>query len=360
MRHKSIGALLRLLTNALAESGLPEPVKARVPAALERALNQYREDPGNRDGRGLRHELKLGVLKTLGQLVRAVGHADHHQDANVRRVAAKTIRSIQHSRFSQIQQHASHFIPVMADAGRSRNEQERMKRRRRHSVGRSLSLVELNSVPQLRSAGRELALCVARNDALGRDYHHALRDVDSAFWRLEREGSAVALLQLDLETRQVEDIKGRDNSPIKLRRDEALGILRALRANADDIDEFARVGAFEVFVDGVPAPYRVVFGGVTYRIWCFPERRMIVVSTWKLMRSKTKKRAGSRARSRRLPRLKQAWTLFTWSPGRRRGGTSLSNWSENGRSAGGLRVGELLDLCLRCPEVAAAIRRAFG
>ena len=356
MKDKSISALLRLFTVALAESGLPDPAKERVPAALEKAVNEYRGDTENRDGRGLRHDLKLGVLKTLGQLVRAVRHADSHEDANVRRVAARTVRSIQYSRFPAIQQQASRFIHVLAKAGRDRNERERKGRRRCHSVGSSLSLIELNSVSQLRSTGRELELCVARNDALGRDYHDALRDGSSAFYRLEREGSAIGLLQLDVGTRQIEDIKGRDNSPVKLRRTEALGVLRALRASADDVDEFARVGAFEVFVGGSPAPDRVAFGGVRYRIWCFPQRRMIVVSSWKLVRTKIKRPARSTVRGRRLPRLKQSWTLFTWPVGRR---GSLSDLSEGASGGEGMSIGELLDLCLRCPEVADIIRRCL-
>ena len=311
---------------------------------------------------------------TLRQLVRAVYHADAHDDGNVRRLARELIRSVQHLAFAELQRRTSRFVGSLNEAGHRREERKQHGASRNVRVG-DFDLATLNSVQRLRSVGRELRLCVAHNNCEGREYRHALVDRSGEFWRIEKDGEAVGLVQVEAATRRIMCISGRNNDPLRLRRSTALGFLRGIDAIGDDIETFARVGAFDVFRHGTPkADVEAHCFDREYSVWCFPEQPMIVVRRRNRSKAEPTRRGRRRPpgqrqrRPRALPRA-DVWTRFEPEedfvdiddePVRRPERDALTDWSWNCWYSGAVSLGELFDLCLRCPEVHAAIRCAFA
>lgn len=366
---------------SLAGSALPQQVKCQSGSAPPKRLGAHWRLPGNRDGRGVRRDVAKKARTTIRQLNRAVGHADNHDDGNVRREARELLRSVQHVSFEEIQVLASRFVGTLNKAGHRREERKRQEKARRLVVAEGYCLIEL-TVETLKSTGGELGgLCVAHNNWDGREYHRALNDGTSEFWRLEKHGRVIGLIELDVESRKVADIRGKHNDAPKLGRRVALALLQTLDATGDDVETFAQAGAFRVFLDGTPQPNaEAVHDSHTYEVWCFRERRTIIVSCRKPLRHTAKRpirgrrRHGRRrpltGRSRALPRAARSeriWTVFEPeedfvdlddepAPSTE----SLADWSRSSWHRGAMTVGQLFDLCLRCPDVGAAIRGAFG
>lgn len=377
--------LVRRFQRVLAGSALPEQVKNHSGRALPRQLDAHWRLPCNRDGRGVRRDVAKKARTAIRQLIRAVGHANNHDDGNVRREARELLRSVQHVDFEEIQVLTSRFVGILNKAGHRREERKRQEKARRLAVADGYRLIEL-TVETLRSTGGELGgLCVAHNNWEGRGYHRALKDGSSEFWRLEKHGRVIGLIELDVESRKVADIRGKHNDAPKLERRVALALLQALDATGDDVETFAQAGAFRVFLDGTPQPdAEAVHDNRTYEVWCFRKRRTIIVSCRKPPRHtaerpiRGRRRPGRRrplpGRSRALPRARSEtiWTVFEPeedfvdlddepAPSAARSEPeSLADWSRSSWHRGAMTVGELFDLCLRCPDVGVAIRRAFA
>ena len=97
-------------------------------------------------------------------------HAYEHEDANIRTKAKALVRSIQALTFDELDQRASRFVGLLRRAGHRRKERRLLVSRPTSWIG-DLEVAELVSVDQLRSAGRELGLCVAHANDTGRVYH---------------------------------------------------------------------------------------------------------------------------------------------------------------------------------------------
>lgn len=190
---------------------------------------------------------------------------------------------------------------------------------------------------------------------MGSAYHGALREGDSEFYRLEKEGPAIGLIQTDAETRSVQETQGRGDRELKLSREEALEVLRALKATADDEPAFSRVGAFGGFLqEPKPTPIEHDLDEWKYLIGCFPDKKQIVVkrrrpahpeedSSWSLFAAPDPMRLRRRRRSARCSEAR----------------SSLASWSAVCCHDGAMTEGEFVDLLLRCPGLAERIHEAL-
>ncbi len=357
VKTRPISVLLREFRRALAESAFPPAVRRKSADALESRIAKFCRE--HQDRRGVQADAGKRVRKVLRGMTLAVGHAETHENSEVRSAAKELVRSVQHLPFEGIEGRLRAFNVLLKAAGHSLKERRKLQSRVRYTIGTEkddLAAVEQTSSDQLQSTGRELELCVAhKRGSYGRPYHDALRqsldgDGGSRFYRLENcsSGEAVALMEVDAETDCVVAVEAAGNADFKLPSKAAgLDILRKLDVTADDVETFSAVGAFAAFLSGEPRPSWIAVGDHAYRCWCFPDRREVVL----------KRKAGP-------------WSLFEWRTPRRRkpvrtrrsnrtrGLVGLNGWHAVSGHVGSLDVGNLLDLILHSPEVCAALRSA--
>lgn len=364
MSAKSIEEALRQCERELAGSRFPPGVKRRTPGCLRRSIRVFRELSTNQDGRGLKHAVKRRICRAVDRLRCAVRHAYEHEDANIRTKAKALVRSIQALTFDELDQRASRFVGLLRRAGHRRKERRLLVSRPTSWIG-DLEVAELVSVDQLRSAGRELGLCVAHANDTGRVYHDALRSGESKFYRLAKEGRAIGLVEVDVDEMHVADAQGSDGCALPLSRKLALDLLRQLEITADDVDAFSRVGAFSVFLDGTPKIPAISFAGCTYRVWTFPDAKRIAVSktrgtrstvSWSLFERRDPKLRGGRRRRLGRPRpasSRRDVVSRTLEP------RPLGTWVECCYHDDAMCVGEFTDLLIRCPDVARIVGEAI-
>lgn len=353
---RSIGTLLRKFSDGLEASNFPESVKNEVPSRLTHRIREFREFPENRGRRRVKRETQRRVGKTVKHLVHALSHAHGHVNPNVRTKAKELVRSIRCESFEEVERRASKFNGLLRKVGRRLKEQQRKDARLRISIG-NYEIVEVNSVEQLMSEGRKLGLCVAYRDDLGRHYHRQLRSKESEFWTIRRKGVAKGLLEVNKETRCVEEAAGYRNGMLKLKRRKACDVLRTLNVTADNIDTFSRVGAFGVILDSRPkdaAP--IEFDGYEYRIWLESVTKQVVIE---------ERPSANADDERKGPRR---WSLFERyeplpHPRRRRRGrrstARLPEWRRGCSHPHAMSIGEFTDVLLRCPEISERIREVL-
>ena len=139
---------------------------------------------------------------------------------------------------------------------------------------------------------------------------------------------------------------------LKLKRRAACCILRTLDVTADDIDTFARVGAFSFIRDSRPKDIAPIeFDGREYRVWLNHYAKQIAIE------------------ERRMDSRKRRWSLFVRGDQElrahrrrrrhRRPVPRSGEWREVSWHPGAMTTGEILDLLIRSPEIAERIRGAF-
>lgn len=356
MSSRTIEEALEQFERALAGSSFHLRVKRTVPFRLRRSVRLFCELPANRGGRGLRHAVKVRICRILDYLRWAVGHADDHEDANVRTSARQLVRSILPLPFDQLDRRASKFVGLLRRVGHRRRERRLLVARPTFWIG-DLEVAELVSSDQLTSVGRELELCVAHPNGDGRTYHDALREGDSKFYRLAKEGRAIGLIDVDVDEMRIDEAQGPEGDELRLQRKTAFDLLRRTETTADDVDAFARVGAFGVFLDGTPRVPAISGAGCLYRVWVFPDKKRIAVAktsaksakvSWSLFRRQDPRMPRRRRRTRGRPRgAPVSRTLQR---------PSLGTWIECCYHDDAMCVGEFLDLLIRCPEIARMVR----
>ena len=362
MSAKSIEETLRQFERELAGSRFPAGVKRRTPGCLRRSVRVFRELSTNQDGRGLKRAVKQRICCVVDYLRGAVRHAYEHEDANVRTAAKALVRSSQVLTFDKLDQRASRFVGLLRRAGHRRKELRLLVSRPTIWIG-DLEVAELVSVDQLRSAGRELELCVAHANDTGRVYHDALRSGESKFYRLAREERAIGLIEVEVDEMHIAEAQGPDGCALPLSRSLALDLLRQLETTADDVEAFSRVGALSVFLDGTPKVPAISFAGCTYRVWTFPDAKSIAVSktrgtrsrSWSLFERRDPKVRGGRRR--RLGRPRRASSRRGTVP-RSLEPRPLGTWVDCCYHDDAMCVGEFTDLLIRCPEVARIVGEA--
>ena len=306
-RRKEVEQLLSEIKQRLVDSEQPQPVKENVPQKLRERVETFLKKPKNRDGRGVNAKVYKDLLKALKRFSGAIAHAHSHPDGSVRRAARRLVRLPQWKPIEEIQVEARRFTGVLIKAGATRNEREKRQEAEagRIEIDRRWTLVPILSTRQLEAVGKKLSLCVGnKRSDWGRDYHDRLRSGSSEFWLLEDKSVPYSLIEVDVEdARVVAEAKAAENEDPELTHELALEILKALDATADDVDCFASVGAYSLFIPTRPLPNgRLSHAGGHYDVWWSPRRKLAAV--------------------RRKRRGDEAWCLFR----RERTGVELPKW----------------------------------
>lgn len=327
--------LLRQIEAALGESSLPPPNRGRIVGGLARAIGRFRAE--NRNRAGVTREAGKRTEQLLERVLHAVSHAKEHQDGEVRRQATRLVRSAQSETFEQLEDRASKLRGTMNKSTHRLNELRQRELAWRCRLDEGTELAEVPTVDSLRSVGRELGLCVANRDETARDYHVRLREGESKFYTLSKEGELLWLAELDMNTDTIVEISAHSNDCVKLAHKQALRILEALEATADKEDTFANVGAFSTYLFGKEPDTRMhlIVNECSYRVDVFADQGRVVVRD-----------VSGRRRTR--------WSLFQYEAPAGRG---LGEWYSI--YCGGIDLGQFVVLLLQ-RKVAGKISRLFG
>ena len=257
---------------------------AAMPTHLADAINEYCARAANRDGRGVRSATVAKVRKTLRHIRSAAGRttATGTQEAQE---ARKFLKSLYHLRdFEAMVERARVYAGCVQKLGRHRARHRAVCDAARVGLGEAdpfgkVRLERVVSVADLMSIGRHLQVCLARNNHVGRDYHHRLREKDTTeFWQI---GASEPLALLEV-ARDGPGKRGvimewgtREDPEPALPRSMLVRVLRELNASGDDIDAFARVGAFWTLRQS-RRPTGIVEVGISrYRVWRFRDEVII-------------------------------------------------------------------------------------
>lgn len=325
---------LQQLERALDMSSLPAQMRERPLAALMREkVAMFRLLPANRNGAGVTPEAGGRTVQVLDRLRHAVRHAQEHQDPEIRRQAKKLLRTAQSETFERIEARAKQFVGLLHKSGHRRNERLRRAQAWVLGLDDGTELAEVPTVDSLRSVGRKLGNCVAKRDWDARNYHDRLAHGVSKFFTLSEKGQVLCLIEVDADEKTIKEVST-DFTPT---RKQALRILEALGATANNESAFVNVGAFSPYLSGGRPDARkwVEENGRRYRIDAFADQGMVVV----------------RESSRKSGRVR-SWSLFKREAPY---GKGLAEWNE---VEDGISLGEFAVL-LQQPQVAAVISPLF-
>ena len=286
--------------------------------ALDRVVSVIRKFLMNNPGKHAPGEQARKILKHLRNAYR---HKDNHPDSTVRRSARKLLKAASHANsFEALEDSVRDFAGLVQKTGRKREEKARIQAAEQRQADAYGRLEQVRSVTQLRSAGKQLALCVS-GAKWARCYLNGVDDGETELWLYHRGDAPYALVEIDTGDRSITECQTHGGKTPKFSAREARAILATLNSNGDDQDAFARVGVYSVFHGDPPpkTPKHDLGDKRRLRIWSYPDQIIIAVRTGK-------KRA--------------AWARFQKRDGCWAGGSQRS-----------LRLGELLELARTRPDV---------
>ena len=280
------------LTEKFTQEYISAEERRRTVSTLEKKIKQYESEPGNRDGRGVRYQVRKRVKKTTDHLKNAFRHRENHPDSTIRHAAGKLIKRIHHDTFEELAEAASAFRGKLCQSTRRQNEKRRQEQAQYIPISKSLTLKEVCSLKELMSIGKTLQVCVGyREDAL--DCMRSVKEGESELWTLLREGQVFGLMEIQVKrkgTKSIEECNTFKNENADLSHDEAMEILRKLHVTDIDHGSFAFVGAYPVFLhrkvrDPLPNPVQV--DEEWHFVWR-TENELVLASTDRKPRSKDK------------------------------------------------------------------------
>ena len=305
-RHKVLAEF-----GSLRKGGFPEPAFRRLEAVVGGFLaeNPRLHEPGERARRTLKH------------LRRALAHRDGHADSTVRQAARKLLKTAGHTvAFEELEGRARKFAGLLKKTGHNRRQKALMRNVEKREAGDGC-LVQVVSKSQLRSIGKQLALCVARMKWAG-SYFGNVEDGATEIWVYRRDDGPYALIELDASDRTIAECQAHEGESPKFKAQQARAILAVLEANGDNHTAFTRVGAYSAF-GGDPPPETVSLAldkGRPLRLWAFPSE--IIVAT------------------RKTGRKRWRWSRFHCED---------DCWQDDWSS--GLQLGELFELARTRPDI---------
>ena len=92
---------------------------------LSRRIEKFRRDPRNRDRRGVKSEVNARIKKTLKHLRNALGHAQEHDDPEIRREARELIKKAPNRKVSVTATRAERFFGMLQKSGHRRAKYDR-------------------------------------------------------------------------------------------------------------------------------------------------------------------------------------------------------------------------------------------
>lgn len=362
--HTGIRMDLNELRARWPELDLGSGSHANMPEGVEQAIRGYIERPGNLDGRGIKSRVVAEVRRTLRHLKSAAKRATR-VGAPEARMARKLLKSLHHTRdFEALSKRARTFAGALQRIGKQKAKRTAVCEVKSICLGAMDTLGELRlervvSVADLQAIGRQLHLCVAHNNRVGRNYQRFLRKKEVEFWQL-RAQAPLALLAItranDGEQGRIFECETARESSVEWPRSILLRAARMLEATGDEIAEFEQAGAFWALSQPLPPTKTIVIGEARYRVWRFSDE-LIIQS---IMEDSGERRVGW---SRFVRKAVRPW--FTEVRGQalraRReeraaqeapsGFTDWSAWSPSCVSAGALCDEQLQALMLASPEM---------
>ena len=270
------------LTQQFSQPYISAEDRKKTVTVLEQKIKQYEAEPGNRDGRGVRHQNRKQVHKTTGQLKHAFRHRESHPDSTIRHAAAKLIRRIPHLTFEELADATSAFWGTLCQNGIQRSEKRRQEGARIIPISNSLMLKEVRSLTELVSVGKTLENCVSWRE-VAQHYMHSVERGRTELWKLLRDGQVYGIMRIFVahkSTRSIEECSAFDNENAELSHDEAMEVLRKLQITNSDVVTFASVGAYPAFLhndvrDSMPDPIEI--DRRRYFVWRI--KKEIIVAT---------------------------------------------------------------------------------
>ena len=348
------------------------------PARVSATISDFCQSDENRDGRGLRVEARDVVLRTLRHIRSAERKATQASvTPSLAKEARKFLKSLGHNvEFERTVNRARRFAGEMQRSGR------RVARARLicDPLVRSLGMLgsaqarvrRVTSEAELTRVGCQLDLCVAKRDAIGRDYHARLKNGEMEFWCLEAANRSIALLGV-VESdglRQVSEFDGprhdrphvvdRTGSEIELPSDLLRRLLSEIDATADDNEHFCQAGVFRSLLQADARERRrvVVVDSEVYSVWRFPTE--VIVAKWRVGDGKALPPQWSRFVRSSINYAKCSGIFGRPLARRRRRPARTSpqqayEWREATWHSGSMDIGEFHALVLRSPELYAAV-----
>ena len=250
MKYREIDELLN-------NHDVPTNERHQLINCLIAMIQQYENQPQNRDGRGVRNSLRRRERTTIKHIGSALRLRQRHPDPQIQHEAKKLLRSIPHNNFSLISKRASMFMGRVRKVSWRLNEQRRQAKGRVIVVSKSITLIEVRSLSLLLKVGKQLGVCV-KNPKIARSYFDDVLDGTEELWVVKLEGEVTGLMQVSLGRRRrrtinetqrtVEQCNGSHNDPLKLSRTVALKILKSLHINEVNAETFTQVGAHPIFL----------------------------------------------------------------------------------------------------------------
>ena len=278
---------MQFIQNIMSDAQASEEEKRRLIQRLKLSTGKYESQPRHLDRRGVKHETREQVEKTLRQVRNALGHRSDHPDPEIRHRAAKLIRSVFHLPFEKLMVASSTFVGAMKKSGHRRNEKQRQETGRVLTISRNLNLEEIRSVTRLQKAGRRLRLCVA-NLSEARSYMKEIAEHRSEIWVVQRMGRDIGLLEVHLrrlngyERKRIFQSETFGNeSLLDVGHSEGMRLLKTLQIAECDVETFIRVGALPIFVqEGVrtPLPDPIKVGEEWHYLWRTKDRIAIATT----------------------------------------------------------------------------------
>jgi len=305
-------------------------------------IQQYENQPQNRDGRGVRNSLRRRERTTIKHIGSALRLRQKHPDPQIQHEAKKLLRSIPHNNFSIISNRASMFMGRVRKASWRLNEQRRQAKGRVIVVSASLTLVEIQSLSLLLKVGKHLSLCVKNLDT-ARNYFNDVLDGSDELWVVKLKGEIAGLMQVCMGRRRrrtgiefqriLEICNGSHNDPLKFGRTVALKILKCLHIDKVNAETFTRVGAFPLFLredidSSLPEP--ILVGTELHFVW--RSRDSIAIATLEKKQFRDEKFNSS----------KKKWSYLCLQ--------GKNRWEDWDCMTNHLNIGEVLHLVLSTPN----------
>lgn len=234
-----------LLLDDLEEHGMGRQATRK----LRRKMEEFLQEPKNRDGRGVKTQVKQTSTTTLKHLVRAQKSSESDADPQVRNLARRLVTSSFHVDFESLIELARTFCGQANKHTQTiRESQRRIQMREVIPVGERHTLEKITTSKFLQSVGSQLHNCLRHPRGFGSSFHRDLRSGTSEFWLLSKHEAPLCVIEIDSSNRTIAQCEGRDGSTPELSRSLALNICEKLGVSGDETEAFTQVGAFQIFL----------------------------------------------------------------------------------------------------------------
>lgn len=242
----------------------PRCIKQAV-GNVPKLIKAFEALPENRAGRRVRKPVRKAVRRTLAHLSSAARHVG---DGSASRAEARGLIRFAGccDDFAALERRASRYRGHHNKIVRRINDRKAREAAREIWLDDDHSVLEVRTVSHLRSVGKRLRNCIGGE--LGSDYRDQLRQGESEFWALRRQGNHVGLLEVDTESRRIKECLGVANEPVGWKRGLFLELQRVVDADGDQVEVFIESGAFNLFVHQPNLrPAHLQIGERTYQVW---------------------------------------------------------------------------------------------